>query len=524
MTRKYFPQIIMAIQMILDYLSVIIAFMCGYYFYSYVYPKWQMALTTENFQIYRDLALIAGFIFLIIFERFGLYSRKVGLLNVEEIKRIFQSLLIGSLILFSASFLLRPVIIFPDAAEETHINENNRIPEMYLQQSNESIQALSGRQQVYGDDVLYKPILGGRLYSRLVMLYSLIALLLIINIQRHLVNRILLKMHVKGPGLNRVLIYGAGNIGRQLQRRLFENPRIGMKPIGFIDDDLNKGGDEIQGIAGRSDTTIKVLGDGLQLPELVNEWDIHEIIIAMPNASTTRIYEIINTCIHNHVRFSFVPNLFDMFIQQVRFEEIEGIPLLRMKNIRRSYIYLLIKRVFDVLFATACLIVSLPFWPIITALIKIDSNGPILFKQKRIGKDGKLFTMYKFRSMFKESTQYDISPVSGKDQRITRVGRFLRRFSLDEIPQFLNVIKGDMSIVGPRPEMPFKVENYTPIQRQRLKVRPGITGIWQVSSARNSEIQENLDYDFYYTENQSFLLDIVIILKTIAAAIQGKGV
>ncbi|HPQ42211.1 MAG TPA: sugar transferase, partial [bacterium] len=313
-------------------------------------------------------------------------------------------------------------------------------------------------------------------------------------------------------------------VGQQLQRRLFENARIGMKPVGFIDDDLDKVGSRITGIRGKDETVNPVLGTGLSLVDLVKSWDVHEVIIAIPTASTARIYEIINSCVKAGVRFSFVPNLFDMFIQQVHFEEIEGIPLLRMKSTRKSYIYIAVKRTFDIALALLALAVTLPFLPLLIIAIKLDSQGPVLFSQQRAGKDGRLFNMYKFRSMHTHAGQYQTSPKDSRDPRITRMGRWMRKYNIDEIPQFINVFRGEMSVVGPRPEMPFVVENYTPMQRQRLKVRPGITGIWQISSARSGAIHDNLDYDFYYTENQSFLLDLVIIGKTIASGLRGKGI
>ncbi len=496
MNRKYFLQFITVIQVFLDYLTVVVSVLAAYFVYHMIFAKWQIGAGIQPFKIYRNLAFGSGFLFLIIFERFGLYSRKVGVMNVEELKRILQSIIIGSLILFSLSFLLRPIYMAPPP----------EFPPIGFG----------------ADGMLFES--GPLLYSRLILLYSLVILMILINFQRQMMNKLLLYMHVTGPGLNRVLIYGAGDIGKQLQRRLFENHRIGLKPIGFIDDDLEKIGTEVMGLIGQRETSVKVLGDGLQLPELVKTWDIHEVIIAIPNASTTRIYEIINSCVLARVKFSFVPNLFDIFIQQVRFEEIEGIPLLRMKNRRTSYIYLMVKRLFDIVLASLGILVMVPFLPLIILLIKLDSRGPILFMQKRVGKDGKIFTMIKFRSMYVEAEKYGSSPTDGHDPRITRIGRLFRRLSFDEYPQFFNVLKGDMSIVGPRPEMPFVVETYTPLQKQRLNVRPGITGLWQISSARDHEIHENLDYDFYYAENQSFLLDLVVIAKTLAAGIKGRGV
>ncbi len=491
--NKYFFQLFLLIQILLDYFTVVASVFLGYFVYHILLKIFNIGAGIQPLKIYKTLAFSAGFLFLVIFERFGLYSRKVGILNVDEMKRILQSLLIGSLILVSFSFLIRPV----DTPDTLPIGLRNSItldPQGLL------------------------------LYSRLILFYSLIILFVLINLQRHFLNRFLLKLHVKGPGLNRVLIYGAGEVGHQLQRRLFENPRIGLKPIGFIDDDLEKVGHNIVGIRDHLETSIPVLGTGLSLSDLVQSWNIHEIIIAIPTASTARIYEIINSCVRAGVRFSFVPNLFDMFIQQVHFEEIEGIPLLRMKSSRKSYIYLAAKRIFDVLFATVILLLTLPLTLLIALLIKLDSPGPVFFRQKRIGKDGKFFKMLKFRSMHISADHYQKSPVDQTDPRITKIGKILRKFNLDELPQFFNVIKGEMSVVGPRPEMPFVVESYTPIQRKRLKLRPGITGIWQISSDRKGAIHENLDYDFYYTENQSFLLDMVIIAKTLASAVKGRGI
>jgi exopolysaccharide biosynthesis polyprenyl glycosylphosphotransferase len=491
--KKHFFQIFTFVQIVLDYFTVVVSVYLGYILYHIILRTFQFGAGVQPIKIYKTLAFSAGFLFLVIFERFGLYSRKVGILNIDEMKRILQSLLIGSLILISFSFLIRPI----DAPETLPFTVTNGI-------------SLDPQ--------------GPLLYSRLILFYSLVILFILINLQRHFLNRFLLKLHVKGPGLNRVLIYGAGEVGHQLQRRLFENPRIALKPIGFIDDDLEKVGCSITGIRDRPETSIPVLGTGLSLTDLVQSWDIHEVIIAIPTASTSRIYEIINSCVKAGVRFSFVPNLFDMFIQQVHFEEIEGIPLLRMKGARKSYIYLATKRLFDILFACTVLLLTLPLSLVIAVLIKLDSHGPIFFQQRRIGKDGKIFNMLKFRSMHVSAGHYQTSPSDQYDPRITKIGRFLRKFNLDELPQFFNVIKGEMSVVGPRPEMPFVVDTYTPMQRQRLKLRPGITGIWQISSDRKGAIHENLDYDFYYTENQSFLLDIVIIGKTIAAGIKGKGI
>ena len=165
--------------------------------------------------------------------------------------------------------------------------------------------------------------------------------------------------------------------------------------------------------------------------------------------------------------------------------------------------------------------ISLPVWIIIPILIKKDSKGPVIFRQKRIGLNGKVFHLYKFRSMYTDSPKYAHCPTNSSDKRITPIGRWLRKTSIDELPQLLNVLKGEMSMVGPRPEMPFIVERYNTIERRRLIRKPGLTGLWQVSRYRNSEISLNLEYDFYYIENQGFVLDFVILLMTVFFAIRG---
>jgi lipopolysaccharide/colanic/teichoic acid biosynthesis glycosyltransferase len=182
-----------------------------------------------------------------------------------------------------------------------------------------------------------------------------------------------------------------------------------------------------------------------------------------------------------------------------------------------------VKRSLDCMIALCLLLLLLPLLIVIAVAVRLESRGPALFYHSRVGKNGKIFTMWKFRSMRMDAPRYDRSPTGNKDKRLTRVGRFLRRLSLDELPQLINVLKGDMSLVGPRPEMPFIVEKYDVIERQRLAVKPGITGLWQISVCRAVPIHYNVQYDLYYIQNQNMLLDTAILLRTISAVIQGMG-
>jgi exopolysaccharide biosynthesis polyprenyl glycosylphosphotransferase len=185
--------------------------------------------------------------------------------------------------------------------------------------------------------------------------------------------------------------------------------------------------------------------------------------------------------------------------------------------------YEVAKRFLDEIVALAALAVSAPLWMLIVIAIKLDSAGPVFFKQERVGYHGRRFWIYKFRSMRADAPRYAKTPHSRRDPRITRVGAFLRRTSLDELPQLLNVIKGDMSLVGPRPEMPFIVEKYKPIHRYRLLMLPGLTGLWQVSGRTDKPLEENIKYDLYYLKNRSLLLDVVILLRTVPAVLFGRG-
>ena len=175
----------------------------------------------------------------------------------------------------------------------------------------------------------------------------------------------------------------------------------------------------------------------------------------------------------------------------------------------------------DLIVSSLLLVLLAPLLFLIAILIRLDSPGPALFVQKRVGRNGEFFNMYKFRSMYTSAPKYDLSPTQSSDPRITRIGSFLRRTSLDELPQLINVFLGNMSLVGPRPEMPFIVQRYNSRHRQRLQVIPGITGLWQLSADRAFPIHENIEYDLYYIRNRTFFMDIAILIHTLFFAMRG---
>jgi lipopolysaccharide/colanic/teichoic acid biosynthesis glycosyltransferase len=183
----------------------------------------------------------------------------------------------------------------------------------------------------------------------------------------------------------------------------------------------------------------------------------------------------------------------------------------------------LVKGAFDAVGALLLLIALFPLFLCVAVLIKLDSPGPILFRHNRVGQNGRCFVLWKFRSMKTDVPQYEASPRNAVDARLTRVGRLIRRLSVDEMPQLINVLKGEMSLVGPRPEMLFLVDRYHPVGCERQTVKPGITGLWQISPARAFPIHENLEYDLHYVRNRNFCLDCAIILRTITAVVHGVG-
>jgi exopolysaccharide biosynthesis polyprenyl glycosylphosphotransferase len=328
---------------------------------------------------------------------------------------------------------------------------------------------------------------------------------------------------MRGFGVNRVLIYGAGEVGQLLLKRLMQSPALGYLPVGFVDDHPQKAGKTITVNQTGQPFSLPVLGKIEELSKLVEENKINELFITITSIPTAKFNTVVQSCRELGVEVRFVPNLFDLKVQKISVSGIDGIPLLSIRKPKVDPIYAFFKRAFDLIVSSFVIVITSPFVLLIAFLIRRDSPGPVIFKQKRIGYKGKEFLMYKFRTMWADTKAYDWTPTTLNDNRITRFGKFLRRTSLDELPQFWNVLKGAMSIVGPRPEMPFIVEMYTPLQRDRLEAKPWITGLWQISADRGKQIHDNIEYDLYYIENCGFILDLVIVIRTVYFAIRGIG-
>jgi exopolysaccharide biosynthesis polyprenyl glycosylphosphotransferase len=322
-------------------------------------------------------------------------------------------------------------------------------------------------------------------------------------------------MVMRGVGVINVLVIGVGRTARHVMDRIVNHPEGGYKLVGFVDPNPRRALRSLQG--------YPVLGTTRNLVRILQEHPVQQVFLAVPKMPQNEMMNLIVQCEDMGVQFKIVTNLFEVITSQVRVDVIDEVPVIHLRNAELPFIQAVLKRALDIVVASFLLVLFAPLMAGIALAIRLDSKGPALFKQVRVGKHGKLFEMYKFRTMYVDADPYAPAPTDPNDPRITRIGKWLRRYSLDEFPQLINVLKGEMSMVGPRPEMPFLVEQYEEWQRRRLDVKPGVTGLWQIVGRKNLPLALNLEYDFYYIKNQSLFFDIVILLKTIPAVIFGKG-
>lgn len=363
-------------------------------------------------------------------------------------------------------------------------------------------------------------------YSRALYVYAELAIAFLLSLARGAQRLAYIYLRQRGQGVDRVLIVGAGEVGRALMRNIVAKPDLAYQVIGFVDDDPDRGSTDI----GR----FEALGATDRLPSLLCERSIDEVIITLPWTAREKIISIIRLCQELRVTAEVVPDLFQLSLSRVTVDDVGGVPLIGIRETKMSLVDTVIKRSMDLLLGGLFLAIASPVMVALSILIQVDSPGPVIFSQKRIGRGGRLFFAHKFRSMRvgaeKEQAQLiELNEAKGplfkirNDPRLTRLGRFIRRTSLDELPQLFNVISGDMSLVGPRPPMPAEVENYQDWHRRRLDVPPGMTGLSQVSGRSNLTFDEMAMLDIYYVENWSFWLDLWIMLRTIPTVLLRRG-
>jgi len=322
---------------------------------------------------------------------------------------------------------------------------------------------------------------------------------------------------------SRVLIVGRNEIGRKIAQAITDSAWAGLRLVGCVDD-----------IPGALDEPAPHLGSLADTCQIVQTWAIDEVIITLQFQLYSRLNQIVEDLQTLPVQVHIVPDYSNLMLYCTTISEFHGLPLISLRAPAITARQRVFKRMLDLAGAAAILLFLLPLMLTIAVLIKLDSPGPVFFRQQRVGENGRVFKMYKFRSMvvdaerrYKEVIQHDseghIIHKTRDDPRITRVGKVIRRTSLDELPQLINVLKGDMSLVGPRPEMPWLVEQYEPWQRKRFAVPQGITGWWQINGRANRLMHLNTEDDLFYIDNYSLLFDILILIRTIPAVLKGRG-
>jgi exopolysaccharide biosynthesis polyprenyl glycosylphosphotransferase len=340
--------------------------------------------------------------------------------------------------------------------------------------------------------------------------------------------RVLLRsvFHLQGNhrhDARRVLVIGAGRVGQAAATMIQEYAWAGLELVGYLDDDPRKRGNG-----------LPVLGVLEEAPKLVRELEVDEVVVALPLRDHERLAHITYALHRVPVNIRVVPDYFNLVFLRASVEDFGGMPLITLREPALNQFQRATKRAFDLVVGTALAVVALPPMLLIALAIKLDSPGPAIFKQQRVGENGELFMMYKFRSMIENADEHREEVIAytpdgtlvhknPDDPRVTRVGRFIRSFSLDELPQLLNVLKGEMSLVGPRPEMPWLVEAYEDWQLKRFTVPQGITGWWQINGRANKLMHRHVEEDLFYIKNYSLLLDIQILGRTIGAVLNRRG-
>jgi len=333
-----------------------------------------------------------------------------------------------------------------------------------------------------------------------------------------------IRLFVSGAWRKKMVIIGAGPAGVDVYEHLKAKSWLGVKCIGFIDEHATAS----------PVVEVPLLGRVADLSRLVQEEQVEEVVIALPPEDRSLMEQIVNNGVRRDVKVRIIPDSFAYPYSNLDIQEYDGLAMINVKQPSLDAMHNGLKRFMDIVLALLLLIFNLPLMMLIFVMIHLTSKGPAIYRQTRLGKDGKSFEMMKFRSMFvgademREELKRRNEAAGAmfkmkEDPRITRFGQFIRKTSLDELPQLINILKGDMSMVGPRPPLPDEVGRYQAHHLKRLAVRPGVTGLWQVSGRDRRDFDEMSRLDLYYIENWSIMFDLKIILKTVPVVLSRKG-
>ena len=350
-------------------------------------------------------------------------------------------------------------------------------------------------------------------FSRVILFMFIGISIPVTAVSRYLARKI---AHVIAPLTEapRILIVGTGEVAARVITALRRLPGKASELAGVVS------------TAAREETTfenVEIVSTMDDIVETISRLNVDEVFFAAPELDRYRILEIISLVQNTEIHYRLVTDLFEIALGVTDVDDLAKLPIVEIGYGEPGALHRLTKRFMDVSISFLLLLVLLPLMSVIYLMQLIRKNGSPVFSQKRVGLKGKEFTLYKFRTMKPESDEYEVAPISMNDSRVTGIGKLLRRTSLDELPQLFNILRGDMSLVGPRPEMPFIVDDYTSWQRHRLDVKPGLTGMWQIMGRKELPLHDNLGYDYYYIRNQSLMLDFTILLRTIAIIFKGRG-
>jgi exopolysaccharide biosynthesis polyprenyl glycosylphosphotransferase len=470
---------------IADALVAAVAFMLAFY------VREGVSVWSARFAPYAALLVFVVAIRLLSFRYCDLYRVRGEFSFVDDGIRIFKATAIGSLLIVAVAFLYRGGFQF---------------------------RAFS--------------------YARGVFVVDFFFVLIGAGVLRFVMRSVQMLVRSRQINLIPTLVVGRGPEASLFIREMRERTSLGYRVIGVVD---TKPGD-----AQMSYEDVPVVGTLESLPEVIRDSGANEVIIADPQVNGDALFEVMIRCGRRRgVEFRIAPSLFNCLPRKTEIDQIGVLPMIRLFREPLSNGARILKRTFDLIFAALAILVLLPLWLLIALLIKLDSKGPVFYTQERVGMDGRLFLLYKFRTMQANADaelhrEYQRAFIAGRaeanlgnetkptykllaDPRITRIGKLLRRTSLDEVPQLLNVMSGDMSLVGPRPPIPYEVEAYELWHRKRLDMKPGLTGLWQVSGRNRLPFEEMVRLDLFYIENWSLLLDLKIILRTGFVMLAGEG-
>ncbi len=458
MMQKKFPGISVA-TLLSDMVAVTLALIVAYFirFHSGIIP----VTKGYNPEDYVRLLPLVSLLWLIIMNLIGLHRSGSSIFDIDVLKKIVKSSVLALLIVVWVNFFLREAS-----------------------------------------------------YSRLVFVIALVSTVVFVSIFRYILLSVVKRLlWQRGKGVMPLFIVGTGQMAEILYRRLVKRPMF-YKVVGFLTTSSESEATTVY------DMPIK--GNYRDAPELAQRNKVSTIIVADPDLTNSELMKFFVHCSKHMIDVRIVPGILDIMLREASVTEVEGIPLLGMRETPLQGWNLIFKRLFDIVVTLPLLILLLPLFIVVGLFIKIDSPGPVFYLQERMGLDGRVFRMIKFRSMF-YNAEDTTGPIFAQpdDTRCTRVGKVLRKLSIDELPQIINVLLGDMSLVGPRPERPFFVDKFKellPDYMLRHRVKAGLTGWAQVNGFRgNTPITQRIKYDLYYIENWSLWFDIKIVLLTLFA-------